>query len=82
MTGVDRRVKRRAKIVWPYMTPGDLAGIAAVILVIAGFLLVTVVSPSIGWRTNYGFGPDWDCANPGKGGPICVKRAGPANKTN
>jgi len=48
----------------------DLA-IAAVVAVIAGFLVLTFIP----FRApNSGFGPDWDCTNPGQGGPACVKR--------
>jgi ABC-type sugar transport system permease subunit len=25
-------------------------------------------------RTNFGFGPDWVCTNPGQGDPVCVKQ--------
>jgi hypothetical protein len=47
--------------------------IVAILAVIAGFLALTFIpfrSP------NFGFGTDWDCTNPGQGGPVCVKREG------
>jgi hypothetical protein len=52
----------------------EAAAIAAVIAVLAGFLALTYLpfrSP------NAGFGPDWDCTNPGPGGLVCVKREEP-----
>ena len=47
--------------------------IALVILaVVAGYVILAHVPQHR--RVNWGFGPDWDCANAGKGEPICIKR--------
>ena len=47
---------------------------ALFVLVILGGLLVAAT----GWVTlNDGFGPDWDCTNPGSGGPVCIKKPTP-----
>lgn len=78
----DRRVTRRARIVWPFQTLRDLAGIALVVLIIMVAIFASVVGPSIKARLNYGFGPEWDCVNPGKGGPICVKHPTQTNNPN
>jgi hypothetical protein len=43
-------------------------------LVILGGLLFAATR----WVTlNHGFGPDWDCTNPGWGGPVCTKKPTP-----
>jgi hypothetical protein len=75
----DRRATGRARIVWPYLTLRDIPRIVAVILIIVVALIASVMTPIIGSRMNYGFGPEWNCAWPGKGGPICVKHPAPTN---
>ena len=65
-----------AKSTWIYLRfhLREVAAIAAVVAVIAGFLALTFLP----YRSpNFGFGPDWDCSNPGKGESICVKRETP-----
>lgn len=53
----------------------EVAAIAAVITVVAGFLALSFVA----YRSpNFGFGPGWDCTNPGMGGPVCVKHETPS----
>lgn len=56
-----------------------IAGVALLIFVLGGLLAVAVFVPNKVF--NYGFGPDWDCENPGQGGPVCVKHP-PAPKAN
>jgi hypothetical protein len=62
---------------WPVFRRGDAAGIVlvAIVLILAAFALVA--GPKLNQKTNYGFGPDWDCVNPGKGGVTCIRQ--PAN---
>jgi hypothetical protein len=65
-----------AKSTWIYLSfhLREVVAIAAVVAVIAGFLALTFLP----YRSpNFGFGPDWDCSNPGKGESICVKREAP-----
>jgi len=55
---------------------GDVRAIVLA-LSILGALLVT----GAGWiKVNHGFGPDWDCVNPGSGGAVCTKKPLPAPK--
>jgi len=65
-----------AKSTWIYLRfhLREAAAIAAVAAVVAGFLVLSLLP----YRSpNAGFGPDWDCTNPGQGGPVCVKRETP-----
>jgi hypothetical protein len=61
---------------WPYLTRGDGAGILLLIVIVGGLLLVWVKCPSVVRKTNYGFGPEWDCSSPtgDNGNPVCIKR--------
>ncbi len=70
---------------WPYLSRQDVVGIltAAVIfgVLLGAYLIVPgLMSPNSGLKTNAGFGPEWECSNPGNGGPVCVKH--PAKTTN
>jgi hypothetical protein len=61
---------------WPYNVAFNLIGIVLVIVTIGALFYVWVINPDLNPRKrNYGFGPEWDCYSPGKGGPICFKRA-------
>lgn len=38
-------------------------------------ILAALVFAAAGWVTwNNGFGPGWDCANPGRGEAVCIKK--------
>jgi hypothetical protein len=65
-------------MVWPYLTARDISGILIAVALIAAVIFASVASPLIRTRTNYGFGPEWDCANPGKGQSVCIKHAPPS----
>lgn len=66
---------------WPYLTRGDVAGILLLIVILGAVLFAAVVGPELARKTNYGFGPEWDCVNPGKlSGLSCIKR--PAKSEN
>jgi hypothetical protein len=43
------------------------------ILLLAVFLAAAAAS-YVGFTGNGGFGPDWDCTNPGEGDAVCVKK--------
>lgn len=64
---------------WPYLTRGDVAGILLSIL-----LFVWVKFPDLVRKTNYGFGPEWDCVSPNysNGNPVCIKRPMQSEKSN
>jgi hypothetical protein len=68
-------------MIWPYLTRGDVAGILLLIVILGGLLFVSVISPPVR-RTNYGFGPEWDCQSPGYGGPVCIRRPMKSDKSN
>jgi hypothetical protein len=65
---------------WPYLTRADIIGILTAIVIVGGLLVVWVMWLNVRAVTNLGFGPEWTCSNPGKGGPVCVKR--PAKAVN
>jgi hypothetical protein len=56
------------------LTRRDISGILLAIVLLAALAFLFVVFPNLGQQTNEGFGPEWDCTNPGQGGPICVKK--------
>jgi hypothetical protein len=62
---------------WPTVI-GTKSALGAVLFVL--FLTVLVVGGThLNWRRayvdNYGFGPEWDCVNPGKlSGLNCIRR--------
>ena len=66
---------------WPVLLPGDIRGVViAIFLVVAALLVMFWLRPSqLG--VNYGFGPEWDCADAsgGWGGRAlnCIKRPPP-----
>jgi hypothetical protein len=65
-----------ARSTWIYLRfhLREAVAIAAVVAVVIGFLVLSLLP----FRApNQGFGPDWDCSNPGRGESICVKRATP-----
>jgi hypothetical protein len=64
------------RLYWPVLRRGDIAGIilAAVIVIVA--IVALVVGHKVNQKTNYGFGPEWDCVNPGKAsGVTCIKQS-------
>jgi hypothetical protein len=59
-------------------------GVADILFVIMSIVVVVLIlSLSLAGvkplpsTINYGFGPGWDCSNPGRGGPICMKHLPP-----
>lgn len=65
------------EIYWPPLRPGDTAGILLVLVLVTVIVIALSIFPmqtrTIQTQRNFGFGPDWDCAFPGSGGPVCVK---------
>src|SRR5262245_42573825 len=64
------------------MRPVTMRRELGAILLVAVFLLVALVGGLYfhGRQATSGFGPDWDCVNPGTGEPVCIKR--PAGRSN
>jgi hypothetical protein len=58
---------------WQLLTRKDVLGIVAAVALLAVVFLAYVNYPGYGQPANWGFGPDWQCTNPGEG-PVCVKR--------
>lgn len=58
---------------WGPFSFRDAFGIAliAVLLVVLG--ISAVYGPATREKLNHGFGNEWECNHPGRGGPICHK---------
>jgi hypothetical protein len=56
------------------LTRKDITGILVAIAILAVVFVAFVGYANVGQQVNWGFGPEWECTNPGKGGPVCVKR--------
>jgi hypothetical protein len=59
------------------LTRRDISGAVVAFVVLATVLLLSAIFPADSFmqRINYGFGPEWDCVNPGKpAGLNCIKR--------
>ena len=65
---------------WLTLTGRDIGGILLALALLAAVVLASVTRPMVLAKTNYGFGPEWDCSYPGGGGPMCVKHAPPARE--
>ena len=66
---------------WPYLTRVDVARILLLIVILGGLLFVSVIYSDLVRKTNYGFGPEWDCIS-GWSDPFCVKRPMKSDKSN
>jgi hypothetical protein len=69
---------------WPYLTRGDVADILLRIVILAGLLFVGLIYRDLVRKTNYGFGPEWDCRSPdnSNGNTVCIKRPMKPDKSN
>jgi hypothetical protein len=69
------------KWLWPPLKLGDFVGIAFVVAIIGLLVIAAIEYPHVfHQKTNAGFGPEWECAQTGNSGPVCVKRIDPINK--
>jgi len=55
------------------MTRKDIAAILLLVAVAGGWLFVHVAAPKLS-LSNSGFGPNWECTNPGEGESVCIKK--------
>jgi hypothetical protein len=57
------------------LTRRDITAIFLAVAIICGLLFVCVALPDwgLGWSSQ-GFGPNWECSNPGHGESICINR--------
>jgi hypothetical protein len=68
---------------WRLWSRGDIAAIIIAVAILAAFLVLFIAFPNAGWRAHLGFGPNWDCTYPGKGDPVCIRRApAPGNESH
>jgi hypothetical protein len=72
-------VRARDRVVSLWMSArllprADVLGILTAAGILAALACGWWLSPSSMRATNFGFGAEWDCASPGKGGPVCIKR--------
>jgi hypothetical protein len=60
---------------WHAVRCGD---VVAIFLLAAFLIVASIGSVAFPVFENRGFGPDWECSNPGKGDPVCVKKPAPS----
>jgi len=60
---------------WHALRRGD---VVAIFLLAAFLIILAIVSVGFPVFGSRGFGPDWECSNPGKGDPVCVKKPAPS----
>jgi hypothetical protein len=56
---------------WRAFQFGDVAAVLLLAAILAMMLVAFVDLPRL--TGNWGFGPDWECSNPGKGGFVCLE---------
>jgi hypothetical protein len=60
------------------MTVRDIGGIILLVVLMGALIFASIVGPSLRWKMNYGFGPEWDCYTPGPTSALsCIKRIRP-----
>lgn len=65
---------------WRLLTWKEIAGFLLVIgLVVVFVAFLSYANFPTKLQAPPGFGPDWSCTYPGKGDPVCVKKAIPPN---
>jgi hypothetical protein len=59
---------------WPrwYPSRADKVGVLIAIVLLSAVAAAAILGPQ--QRTNFGFGPDWDCKAVPKGEPVCIKK--------
>jgi hypothetical protein len=63
---------------WYELTRRDVVGLVVAVAIVGALLWASFVTREAREKTNWGFGPEWECSNPlgrGGAGPICFKRA-------
>jgi len=62
---------------WLRWQLGQHKGLIFGLVLLAAVLVAVVLFPAGMQNTAAGFGPDWECAPQGQGGPICIKKIRP-----
>jgi hypothetical protein len=57
----------------PPLTREDIKGYAFGLLLLAAVFSAILIGPRLKASNNFLRGPGWDCSNPGKGEPVCVR---------
>ena len=64
------KLARRFTPVGYRLRRGDVLAALLALVMLGGLLLAAAR-----WMpVNHGFGPDWDCTQPGSGDPVCVRK--------
>jgi hypothetical protein len=58
---------------WYPLTRRDIAAILLMVAIAGGLLFIHVVVPNL-FNPDQTFGPGWECANPGEGDSVCIKK--------
>ena len=58
---------------WPYLKRGDVIGILLMTVLLGVVLFVALFFPNLRGKSNFGFGPEWECTYVDEGDPFCVK---------
>ena len=57
----------------PYLTCPNIRGILIVVFIVGALLFSFAMFPYPKLAANWGFGPQWNCFNPGRGEPVCIR---------
>lgn len=57
---------------WRAFRFGDVKAVLLLTAILVIMFAAFVRFP--GLTASWGFGPNWECSNPGKGGPVCLKK--------
>lgn len=77
MAARSTRAGDRAASLWMslrLLPRADVFGILWAAGILAALACGWLLLPASTKATNFGFGAEWDCVGPGKGGPVCIKR--------
>ena len=71
--GPFMKFARRVTLIGCNLQRSDILAALFALLILGGVLV-----GATGWMaSNDGFGPDWDCAQPGSGDPVCIRKPTP-----
>jgi hypothetical protein len=59
---------------WRELKPGDIAAIVLATVLFGCCAAYGLFPDKVPWRSS-GFGPEWECKNPGHGEPVCIKKS-------
>jgi hypothetical protein len=62
------------KWLWPQLWRGEIKAVLLGLAILGVVIFASVTLPKSGRHSNWGFGPAWDCHDPGEGDPICFKK--------